>query len=341
MTIENTDPNVPWLTNYLETILMQVWYPTTVCTQSRAMKQDISEAMRLSGADMAGLPFKLHDFGYRGSTSFESAGIGGCAHLVNFMGTDTMAALQVARNYYNEPMAGFSIPAAEHSTMTAWGKTNEAEAYRNMLEQFPKGLVAVVSDSYDIYHACSEIWGDELKDQVLNRDGVVIIRPDSGDPVKVILSLLSILGDKFGVSTTSTGDRVLNPKVRLIQGDGIDREMLTHILDAMLDEKWSIDNIAFGSGGGLLQKVNRDTCKFALKCSAIEVNGKWLDVMKDPITDSGKRSKAGRLILVKDKGGYRTVQEGSSGSNLLEEVFRNGQHILPPTLSGIRERASR
>jgi nicotinamide phosphoribosyltransferase len=340
MTIENTDPNVPWLVNYLETLLVQVWYPTTVCTQSRAMKRSIMAAMHATGADMAGLPFKLHDFGYRGSTSVESAGIGGCAHLVNFMGTDTMAALQVAYEFYGAEMAGFSIPAAEHSTITSWGEEGEQAAYENMLTQYPTGLVAVVSDSYNIYNAVSNIWGGTLRDKVALRDGVVIIRPDSGDPPTVISILLGILGDKFGYSLTAKGFKVLNPKVRLIQGDGIDPVMLQDVLGRMMSEKWSIDNIAFGSGGGLLQKVNRDTCRFAMKCSAVEVKGEWRDVMKSPIGDEGKRSKPGRLILCDDGTcDYTTAVEGE-GRNLLDRVFENGITYNMPNLATIRGRAA-
>ncbi|HEY4482594.1 MAG TPA: nicotinamide phosphoribosyltransferase domain-containing protein, partial [Candidatus Paceibacterota bacterium] len=149
MTIENTDPRVAWLTNYLETLLVQVWYPTTVCTQSRAMRATILSYLERTGTPES-IDFKLHDFGYRGSTSVESAGIGGAAHLVNFKGTDTVAALVVAKRYYHEQMAGFSIPAAEHSTITSWGREHETDAFRNMLTSYPTGLVAVVSDSYDI-----------------------------------------------------------------------------------------------------------------------------------------------------------------------------------------------
>lgn len=340
MTIENTDPSVPWLVNYLETLLVQVWYPTTVATQSRVMKLRLRDAMVATGADLAGLPFKLHDFGYRGSTSVESAGIGGAAHLVNFMGTDTMAALEVARKYYDEPMAGYSIPAAEHSTMTSWGREREADAYANMLEQYPTGLVAVVSDSYDIYNAVRNIWGGSLRDRVLQRDGVVIIRPDSGDPATVVLDLLRILWEKFGGTSNADGFRVLNPKVRLIQGDGIDIDTMFEVLSRMVTHGWSIDNIAFGSGGGLLQKVNRDTCRFAMKCSAVSVGGVWRDVMKSPIGDVTKKSKSGRLILTRDhSGAFVTTVEGF-GRNVLDTMFLDGQQYSKPAFAMIRERAA-
>lgn len=339
MTIVNTDPMVPWLVNYLETLLVQVWYPTTVCTQSWYMKKRIHAEMIETGADMAGLAFKLHDFGYRGSTSVESAGIGGAAHLVNFMGTDTIAALEVARAYYAHPIAGFSIPAAEHSTITAWGMDREKDAYENMLDKYPTGLVAVVSDSYNIFHAAEEVWGTELRDKVLGRDGVVVIRPDSGDPAYVLCRLLDILAKKFGSTLTSTGHKVLNPKVRLIQGDGIDARSLDVILAALTRSGWSTDNIAFGSGGGLLQKVNRDTCRFAMKCSAVKIDGEWRDVSKSPIGASWKASKSGRLELTRVAGQYVTVDADLGDENLLRPVFSHGTLLSRPTLSDIRMRA--
>jgi len=340
LTIENTDPFVPWLVNYLETLLVQVWYPTTVCTQSRHMKQFIKDAMVSTCDNLDGLPFKLHDFGYRGSTSVESAGIGGCAHLVNFMGTDTMAALIEARDTYFTTMAGFSIPAAEHSTICAWGKEHEADAYRNMLEQYPTGLVAVVSDSYNIYDAVEEIWCKELQEAVLTRSGTVVIRPDSGDPSKVIRSLLQTLGRSFGVTRNTKGYLVLNPKVRLIQGDGITHDSLRHIIADIISSGWSLDNISFGSGGGLLQQLDRDTCRFAMKCSAVQIDDVWHDVMKTPVGDEYKRSKPGRLILCDDgTGDYTTAREGH-GTNLLRSVFSNGYMLNYDDLYTIRDRAA-
>jgi len=338
VTVVNTDPEVAWLTNYIETLLVELWYPITVATQSYFMRQTIMRYLEETGTPEL-IDFKLHDFGFRGSTSVESAGIGGAAHLVNFRGTDTVPALLVARRYYHERMAGFSIPAAEHSTITSWGKQGEDEAYANMLRQYPTGLVAVVSDSYDIFKACNEIWGDKLRDRVLARDGVLVIRPDSGDPHEVLPRIFEILGQRFGYSTNGKGYKVLNPKVRLIQGDGIDHESLGTILEVIKNAGWSADNIAFGSGGGLLQKVNRDTQKFAFKCCAAEVNGEWRDVLKSPITDAGKRSKAGRLSLVNRNGQMTTIaDDGNAEDNLLQTVFRDGELLIDQTFAEVRSR---
>ena len=340
MTIENTDPACYWLTNYLETLLVQTWYGCTVATQSREMKRLILKYLNETGTpDRAG--FMLHDFGFRGVSSVETAGVGGAAHLVNFLGTDTFEGIVVARNFYGEPMAGFSIPAAEHSTLTAWGKEREADAMANMLTQFPNGLVACVSDSFDIFQACGDIWGTQLRDEVLARDGTLVIRPDSGDPPTVLVEVLHILYEKFGGTINEKGFKTLDEHVRLIQGDAIDFDMIDKILSAMRKHGFSADNMAFGSGGGLLQKLNRDTLKFAFKCSAVEVDGRWQDVYKSPITDRGKQSKRGRLKLVRDENGELTTRrEGEPGEDMLVEVFRDGRITTETTFADIRKRAA-
>ena len=339
MTIENTDPACYWLTNHLETLLVQLWYGCTVASQSREMKRTLLGYLHGTG-DPSLIDFKLHDFGFRGVSSVETAAVGGAAHLVNFMGTDTIAGIVLAREHYAAEMPGFSIPAAEHSTITSWGRDNETAAMKNMLDQFPSGLVAVVSDSFDIFHACREIWGAELIDQVLARDGCLVIRPDSGDPPVIVNQVLDILGETFGYETNDKGFRVLPPQVRVIQGDGIDRDSLGVILDAMKANKWSADNIAFGSGCGLLQKLNRDTSKYAFKCSAITVDDNEREVFKDPVTDSGKKSKRGRLKLARKDGQLTTVTASGSSPDELVEVFRDGKLLVDESFDNIRQRAN-
>jgi nicotinamide phosphoribosyltransferase len=296
VTVENTDPKCFWLTTHIETMLLRaVWYPTTVATNSWTSKQLINEYLVETG-DPAGLSFKLHDFGARGVSSGESAMLGGLAHLVNFMGTDTIEGILGAMRYYDAPVCGFSIPAMEHSTVTSWGKENEAESFRNMLKQFgkPGALLACVSDSYDIMNAASNIWGGVLKEEVIKSGAIVVVRPDSGDPAVVVTEVVRRLDEKFGSTVNAKGYKVLN-NVRVIQGDGITTETIRAILFSLKTAGYSADNVAFGQGGALLQQVNRDTLAFAMKCSAIKVNGVWRDVFKDPVTDSGKRSKRGRF----------------------------------------------
>lgn len=343
MTVENTDDNVYWLTNYLETLLVQVWYPSTVATQSRAMKRVIQKYLAETG-DPGLIDFKLHDFGFRGVTCPEQAAVGGAAHLVNFKGTDTVAGLVLLRKFYHEAIAGFSIPAAEHSTITSWGREHEVDACRNMLVQYPDGLVATVSDSYDIFNCCANIWGGVLKDEVLARNGTLVVRPDSGDPPIVVVQVLDILGEKFGFEVNTKGYKVLNPKVRVIQGDGIDFAMLDKILSAMKVAGWSADNIAFGSGGGLLQKLNRDTQRFAFKCSSATIGDEERDVYKQPVTDNGKKSKAGRLKLVYQQGAHgsvlTTVPATDPREDQLQFVFRNGELLVDQKLVDVRERST-
>ncbi len=340
LTMESTDPGLAWLPNYLDPLLTELWYPCTAATQSRAMKDIILEYLEETG-DTGLIDFKLHDFGFRGSTSPESAGIGGAAHLVNFKGSDNLTAIRMLRRLYSEPMAGFSIPAAEHSTITSWGKQHEVDAFRNMLEQVPEGLAAVVSDSYDIFHACRTLWGKELREKVLGRNGTLVVRPDSGDPATVVVEVLNILGEAFGTEMNAKGYKVLDPHVRVIQGDGIDLHSLPLILSHMKRHGWSADNVAFGSGGGLLQKMNRDTNRFAFKCSAAEIDGAWKDdIMKDPVTDPGKRSKAGRMKLIQENGTLRTVCESAPGEDRLVTVFENGRLLQDWSLAEIRDRAN-
>lgn len=343
--VTNTDPKCAWLTSYIETALLRaVWYPTTVATVSRACRDIITRYMEETAESLDGLPFKLHDFGARGASSEEAAALGGAAHLVNFMGTDTLSGIMAARRYYNADMAGFSIPAAEHSTITSWGRDGETAAYANMIQQFggEGRLVAVVSDSYDFWNAIDNIWGDELKEQVQQFGGTLVVRPDSGEPVEVVPEAIERLMAKFGYETNSKGYRVLPACVRLIQGDGICARSIDAILAAMKARGLSVDNVAFGMGGELLQKINRDTQQFAMKASAICINGEWRDVYKDPITDPGKRSKRGRLALINDEQGYRTVREDALGDqrNALVKVFRNGDVLVDWTFDEVRERAA-
>jgi len=345
VTIENTDPEFPWLPNYLETLLLKVWYPTTVATLSREIKKIIGGFLARTG-DPSLLPFKLHDFGYRGVSSEETAALGGAAHLVNFQGTDTVAGIVLLQDIYHVTgMPAHSIPASEHSTMTAWGKEHEVDAYRNMLTSYPTGLVACVSDSYNIFNACEKIWGELLKPDVMHRQGTLVIRPDSGDPIQVLAKVFDILGEKFGYETNTKGYRVLPPCVRVIQGDGVNMFTIQNMLYQLAKfHGWSADNIAFGMGGALLQQLNRDTQKFAFKSSAAEVDGQWRPVFKDPITDPGKNSKKGRLALVAPKpGDFQTIEEVSGDTFEAEDqlltVFENGEVKREWGLDEIRKRA--
>jgi nicotinamide phosphoribosyltransferase len=349
LTVEATDPKYFWLVGWTETMIMRLWYPITVATLSYTVKQTIKKYLNETADDLSGLPFKLHDFGSRGVSSRESAAIGGAAHLVNFMGSDTVVGVVLAHEFYGAEMAGFSIPAAEHSTITSWGKEHEAEAYENMLTQFakPGAIVAVVSDSYDIYNAVNRIWGEQLRQKVIDSGATLVVRPDSGNPVVIVNELLHLLDARFGSKLNSKGYRVLN-NVRIIQGDGLNPPTIEAILKSCKLAGYSADNVAFGMGGGLLQQVNRDTLKFAYKCSAIQIDdpddvgpdGKlvWRDVYKDPVTDPGKKSKRGRIGTKLVDGKY-VVCPDEDPDNLLQVVFENGQIVRETTFDEVRARA--
>lgn len=353
MTIENTHPDFPWLVSWFETQLLRLWYPCSVATLSRSIKKIIKKYLDETSDDPeAELPFKLHDFGSRGVSSRESAEIGGLAHLVNFKGTDTVVALLAGRKYYSEPMAGFSIPASEHSTITSWSMLNESDAYRNMLDKFgkPGTLFACVSDSYDLDYAIENIWGDELKMKLIESGATLVVRPDSGHPATVVLKSVQSLDKKFGSKINSKGYRVLDSCVRVIQGDGIDEQSVQEILETLKLNGYSATNITFGMGGALLQKVNRDTFSFAYKtCFGIfqSENQKPIKrvIFKNPKGDHSKSSKTGDLTLTKTENGeYKTVTweelDFDSTSTALVCVFDDGEIVEKYSLAEVRENAS-
>lgn len=345
--IRNTDPDFFWLPTFLETALLRaVWYPSTVATISHEVRRMIAASLkRTSETPDEVLPTRLHDFGARGATSLEQAGLGGIAHLVSFAGTDTIAALVYGRKYYHEPLAGFSIPAAEHSTMTSWGEDHEADAFRNMLTHFGgKGrTVAVVSDSYDLFRAVRKIWGEDLKAEVVASGGTVVVRPDSGDATRVPVDTIEMLGEIFGFSLNAKGFKVLHPAVRVIQGDGVTPETIQTLLNRLEERGWSSENLAFGMGGGLLQRLNRDTLRFAMKANArLDADGRWTGISKMPKTDPSKASKRNRQAVIMKNGRPAAIQLDKIGrqENLLQPVWRDGELLKDWTFAEIRARAN-
>lgn len=319
LTIENTDPNCAWLVGYLETLLLKIWYPTTIATKSYAVRKMLLRHWERTSDNVDGVDFAYHNFGDRGSSSVESAAIGGVAHLTQFKGTDNFNALTLSNKYYDGKYQGFSIPASEHSTVTSWGRENEFEMIENYLETYKDSpIIACVLDSYDIYKAVDFVTSGRIKEKIESDDyPIFVIRPDSGDSHKVIDGILEIMfKNKVSHKINSKGYLVFD-KYRIIWGDGITQETIdsilwrfTQCLPSYNNVAYSAENFAFGSGGDLMQNVNRDTCKFAMKCSAIKVNGEWRDVYKDPITDSGKKSIRGRVI-----------------DDRMKTVFKNGELI--------------
>lgn len=344
MTVESTDPDFPWVVTFFETLLLKVWYPTTIATQSFFIRERIKAQVERSGGDASGLDFMCHDFGYRGCSSEETAGIGAAAHLVSFQGTDTVAGIRLLREFYGAEMAAHSIPATEHSVICAFGRDGEADAFAHQLATFPTGTIACVSDTYDVFNAVEQLWGGALREAVAGRDGRLVIRPDSGDPMEVVPWCLDALGRRFGTTTNAEGFRVLDSHVRVIQGDGMDFASIGDLYAKIVDLGWSAENLTVGSGGGLLQKVNRDTCGFAFKASEVTVDGEVRPISKTPITDLTKRSKEGRMKLVRRDDGYATIPQTQdptgyeAADDLLETTFENGESVRRETLESIRAR---
>ena len=340
MQIRNTTVGFDWLPGWLETTLHRVWYPSTVATHDLHRRKIIMKFLKDTGTPSL-IDFKLHDFGARGASSFETAGIGGMAHLLNFLGTDTVTGCLFANKYYGAPLpVGYSIPASEHSTITPWGRDNEFAAHRNMLTKFmkPGGLVASVSDSYDLFNTIQKGWCGELKDEVVNSGGTLVVRPDSGNPVEIVDRTITMLMNGFGYRTNAKGYKVLPDYIRVIQGDGITNDTICDILSRLQIEEISADNIAFGMGGAMLQGVGRDDFGYAMKCSAVaEEEGPWKDVMKDPKTDPKKKSLAGILATIdKVSPSVPRHSAGRIDPDMLAPVYLNGRMMNTQTFDQIR-----
>lgn len=359
VTLTKDDNHDRWIVNWLECLLLRVWYPITVATLSYHIKQRLIEFKKESSDDVF-VDFMLHDFGARGVTSSESAEIGGCAHIINFLGTDTVEGATRAMDYYNADPASlcFSVNAGEHSIMTQRGEAGEKELYRDLLLRFNTGVLAQPIDSYDASRFMNE-YVPELKEVILarkpNKNGLVktVFRPDSlryeGDTPEDQMVALSIsIDNTFGHTVNSKGYKVINPLVALLWGDGIEAAGIFKICRAVIDAGYSVDHLIFGMGGGLLQKVNRDTERFAFKCCSQTRSGVEVDIQKKPL-DASKKSKAGNLKLVRmtnDQGvfGYQTINQHHplfyDLPDELQLVFLDGEVIKEYGFEEVRDRAS-
>lgn len=357
MSIESTDPECTWLVNFLETVMLQIWYPITVATLSREVKKIILKAY----ADTSDLPneivkivaeYALNDFGLRGVSSVQSARNGGSAHSINFMGSDNLAAQSCINEIYNTKGVFIkSIPATEHSIITLRGEAGELEMFERILDKYPIGTIACVSDSYHIIRAVDKYWGEELKAKILAREGTLVIRPDSGHVIETLKAIFKSLFKNFGYTVNSKGYKVLPSQVRVIQGDGVNINSIQAVCDMLREEKISIENMCFGMGGKLLQAdINRDTLNFAFKAAFVIVNGVERDVAKSPteidangeMQKSFKKSKSGRMKLVKTDTGYITLTSKDAGfEDAIDElipVFENGVILKEYTYEEIREK---
>jgi nicotinamide phosphoribosyltransferase len=339
----NTDPKYWWVTSFFETALLRaIWYPTTIGTISWLSKQIIKEAFDQTSDHPESVRFTLHDYGARGVSSQESAALGGMAHLVNFDQSDTVPGILAAKKYYNAGNISNSGPNSEHAGFCAWGKDREVDAMRNMLEIYREhGVALLLTDTYDHENAVKNIMGKELKAEIENFPGLVGVRPDSGDVVEVTAETTEWLMDAFGFTVNSKGYKVLPDFVRVVQGDGVNRNSLRDVFIELERRGLAADNAVFGMGGGLLQHCNRDTMNFGQKANAAKVNGEWIDIYKKPTQSSMKMSKPGRLALIKVDGEYQTVPRNSvpEEENLLVPVFRNGKLLKKWDFTELIERS--
>ncbi|WP_407376524.1 nicotinate phosphoribosyltransferase [Methanobrevibacter sp.] len=345
MTVENTDDKSYWLPNYLEPLLLQVWYPSTVATLSAEVRKLCNFYLEVTGSVKDNLDFMLHDFGYRGATSTESSMLSGSAHLLSFSGTDTIAALTIPENYYNDSnLYGFSVQATEHSVMTSLGPEGEISQILNVIDNAKDGVLSLVIDSYNYRNFLEESGksGTELNEAILNfldgEDNKVVFRPDSGEPVSTTIDCLNLLSEGFGSHLTDKGYKVFDLNIGLLWGDGLNYQKIRDILFAMKSAGWAAQNIIFGMGGGLHTAVNRDTQRNAFKCSAQLRNGVWHDIFKNPL-DSSKKSKTGRFKLIRENNSFRTVPIDSEGEDYLQTVFKDGELLIDDTFADIKQRA--
>lgn len=347
--IDCEDEKVFWLSSYIETQFQRgVWYPTAIASNDlknwRLIRRYWMETADAEVMD-ALLGFTLHDFGGRGVTCEEQAQIGGAAHLVFFKGSDTISGVRAANLFYDCIMAAFSVPATEHSIQCAWGPAHQKEYLEAVLATYakPGKLVSMVLDGYDVFREARLLCS--MHEMIKASGARVVFRPDSGDPLEVIPRILKMQEEAFGSTVNSKGYKVIN-NVGIIQGDGVNTEMIGKILELVTSLGYSAANIVFGSGGALLQKVDRDTYAFAQKASAIFINGKWKPIFKDPVTDSGKKSKSGLLTLLRSKlnGEYMTapitdVPFSDEWEDSLPLIYDTGRLVRGESMDNIRKRA--
>lgn len=357
LTLYNTEDKFFWLTNMLETLLSNVlWGPSTSATTSFAYRVAFEKAARRTGADPSFVKWQGHDFSMRGLMGMESAALSGAAHLLSFTGTDTIPAIDLLEEYYGadceKELIGGSVPATEHSVMSMGGKEGEVETIRRLLRTYPSGILAIVCDTWDFWKVLTE-YLPLLKEEILAREGKLVIRPDSGDPVDIICGeegskvacvaagAIQTLWDLFGGSTTSKGFKVLDSHIGLIYGDSITRGRQDEILARLAAKGFASTNVVLGIGSYTFQYVTRDTYGFAMKATYGE-RAEWtkrigIPIFKDPATDSGvKKSARGLLQVKKDMSLKEDCSWQEEYVGQLITRFKNGPYGLPITLAKVR-----
>lgn len=359
VSVTNTHPDFHWVVGYFESLLLKVWNTTSVATLSHKFKRLATQFTKETSDSDFLLPFLVHDFGYRGVSSEATAELSGAAHLVNFAGSDTIPAIKFMKeNYAGKGMIGVSVPASEHSIHCSFGPTeqDELDYVNSMMDMNPTGIVSVVSDAYDYWRMLT-VTLPKVKDKILARDGKYVVRPDSGDPMKILCGdpdaevgspaykgTFSLLDEIFGSTKNSKGFKELNAKIGVIYGDGMYFDRYKAILTKMKEMGYANTNLVVGIGGLLLQQHNRDDLGFAFKATYAEINGVATELFKDPITDPGKRSHKGLMMLVESDDGKFTTKDqvtwDEEARGALDTVFIDGTLLDECTLDEVRERAN-
>lgn len=369
LTIENTDPRFFWLTNYFETLAStNLWKPATSASTAKVYRDILNKYALETSGSILGVEFQGHDFSMRGMSGVEDAARTGIGHLLSFVGTDTIPAIQYAEQYYNadieKELVGCSVNASEHSVMCAGGADNEFETYRRLIEDvYPTGIVSIVSDTWDLWNVITNTL-PKLKESILKRDGgeesmdKVVIRPDSGDPADIICGnpkaekdspeykgVVELLHDIFGGTVNELGYKVLDSHIGAIYGDAITIERCTDICERLKNKGFASTNVVYGIGSYTYQFNTRDTLGFAMKSTSVTIDGKERPIFKDPITDDGtKKSAVGRVQVYKKLDGtlglldHNSVENIALGQDLLTPIFKDGKLLKEASLSEIRNK---
>ena len=361
-TVENTHPDFFWVTNYFETLISNtMWLPITSATTSNRYRKILDSAANMTSSIPGFVDWQAHDFSMRGMSNSEASALSGAGHLLSFTGTDTLPAIQLLADYYSATgLIGGSVPATEHSVMCAGGQEDELETFRRLLKLYPKGIVSVVSDTWDLWHVVDVIL-PQLKDEIMARDGKLVIRPDSGDPADILCGsingeteterkgLIRRLYDIFGGTKNNKGFIELDPHIGAIYGDSITTSRATDIADRLAGNGFASTNVVLGIGSYTYQYVTRDTHMMAMKATWADVGGKERFLFKNPKTDSGmKKSAKGRIVLRNRVNGFTGIQmidgltkdqqASYTHENLLKPVWSDGKFIREENLADIRAR---
>ncbi len=362
VTVYNTQPKLFWLTNYLESLMSAIlWKPATSATTAFQYRKRFNEYARSTVSDnnIDFVYWQGHDFSFRGMSGIEDACISAAGHLLSFYGTDSVPAIDFHEIYYNansdKELIGGSVPATEHSVMCMGTKDNEIATFDRLITKiYPNGIVSIVSDTWDFWKVITEFL-PELKSKILARNGKVVIRPDSGDPVKIIIGdkdaapgspefkgAIECMWETFGGTITDKGFKLLDSHIGLIYGDSITLQRQKDILEGLKEKGFASFNVVLGIGSYTYEYVTRDTYGFAMKATYGEVNGEGRNIFKDPKTDDGTKRSAKGLMAVHEVNGELKMKDQCTWEEekqgLLQTVFENGKVLNEQSLSEIRNR---